>query len=342
MKLGLIGAGRIGQIHAENLTQRIPNAALITVCDAIPDVAAQCAERFHIPHQRNRFEDILADPEVDGVVVCSPTDTHTLIIEEAARAGKHVFCEKPIDFDIDRIDRALKAVEDAGILLHVGFNRRFDTSVQRIHRAIAEGTIGVPHQLHIVSRDPAPPTIDYVERSGGIFLDMAIHDFDLSRFLINSEVQEIYATGSVCIDQRIGDVGDFDTATTLLKFANGVVGTIQNSRRAVYGYDQRVEVFGSKGSISMDNLFANSALVRASEFFYRDPPLNFFLERYKESYLEEMIQFVTAVHTRKPSPFPGVEARVPVVMGLAALKSCRENRPVSIREISSRNLNSNN
>jgi myo-inositol 2-dehydrogenase/D-chiro-inositol 1-dehydrogenase len=331
--LGLIGAGRIGRVHAEHLRCRLPEADLIAVADVDEAAAQACADQFRIPSSMADYRQILADPRIQAVVVCSSTDTHPEVIQAAAAAGKHVFCEKPIAPDLPRIDQALAAVRRAGVLLQVGFNRRFDANFRRVRQAVVQGEIGEPHQLRLTSRDPAPPPLEYVRRSGGIFLDMTIHDFDLARFLVGSEVGEVYATGSVRVDPAIGKAGDWDTATVVLKFVNGVVGVIENSRRAVYGYDQRVEVFGSGGSISADNNYPNSAVVSGARSIHRDLPLNFFMDRYLESYLQELREFVQAVQTGGPSPVSGEDGRAPVVLALAARKSCELNQPVRVADI---------
>jgi myo-inositol 2-dehydrogenase / D-chiro-inositol 1-dehydrogenase len=331
--LGLVGTGRIGRLHAEHLRFRIPEADLRIVTDLDSRSAQACATQFQIPEVATDYRQIVQHPEVDALVVCSPTDTHTEIIEAAAAAGKHVFCEKPIDVDLTRIDRALAAVETAGVILQVGFNRRFDPNFQRVRRAVTDGEIGIPRQLRIVSRDPAPPPIEYIRQSGGIFLDMTIHDFDMAQFLIGSEVNEVYATGSVRVDPAIGDAGDLDTVTIVLKFANGVVGIIENCRQAVYGYDQRVEVFGSLGSIQADNNYPNACHIAGPNSVHRDLPLNFFLERYTQSYLDEMTRFLQAIAHHAPSPVSGPEARIPVLMALAAHRSIQQNRPVTLAEV---------
>ena len=245
--IGIIGAGRIGRLHAENLAFRVPGAQVLAVSDIVPEVAQRCAAACGIPRALEDYRRILDDPAVEAVAICSSTDSHAQIIEEAAAAGKHIFCEKPIDFDLARIDRALAAVERAGVLLQVGFNRRFDPSFRRVRELVAAGAVGQPHLVRITSRDPAPPPIAYIQVSGGIFLDMTIHDFDMARFLIGSEVREVFAVGEVLVDPAIGAAGDLDTVLVTLRFENGALGMIDNSRRAVYGYDLRVEVFGSGG-----------------------------------------------------------------------------------------------
>jgi myo-inositol 2-dehydrogenase/D-chiro-inositol 1-dehydrogenase len=333
VRIGVIGTGRIGRLHTEHLAFRIPAAHVLAVCDIVLEEAQKCAADFDVPTATQDHRAILQDPDVEAVVICSSTDTHSQMIEEAAAAGKHIFCEKPIDFDLARIDRALAAVEQAGVKLQVGFNRRFDPHFRRVRELVAAGQVGEPHILRITSRDPAPPPIAYVKVSGGIFLDMTIHDFDMARYLIGSEVEEIYVAGGVMVDPEIGRAGDIDTAVITLRFENGVIGTIDNSRQAVYGYDQRVEVFGSAGAVSADNAYPNTAVVSDAQRVHRDLPLNFFMERYVDSYIAEMETFIACIQQNRTPPVTGVDGRVPVVMGHAALKSYQENRPVKLSEI---------
>jgi myo-inositol 2-dehydrogenase/D-chiro-inositol 1-dehydrogenase len=334
LNLGLIGAGRIGQVHAENVSRRIPLANLAAVADVNEDAAKRCAQLYGIPKVTRDYRAILEDPEVQAVLICSATDTHAQIIEEAAAAGKHIFCEKPIALSLATIDRALAAVERAGVKLFIGFNRRFDANFQRVHHAINQGEIGQPELLHLISRDPSPPPIAYIKVSGGIFADMMIHDFDMARFLIGSEVEEVYVAGGVMVDPAIGEAGDLDTAVVVLRFANGVIGTIENSRRAVYGYDQRVEVLGSAGAIRIDNNYPNTAIISDAQNVRRDLPLNFFMERYTEAYATEMQAFVEAVLHDRPVPVTGHDGRAPVAIALAARRSCDERRPVRVSEVS--------
>lgn len=335
VKMGLIGAGRIGCLHAEHLATRIPCAEVLMVADVSVKAARACAERYAIPSAVQDYHSILEHPEIQAVVICSSTDSHARIIEEAAEAGKHIFCEKPIAFDLPSIDRALDAVERAGVQLQIGFNRRFDANYARVRQAVEQGEIGQPCMLHIVSRDPEPPPIAYIERSGGIFVDMTIHDFDMARFLIGSEVEEIFVQAGVLNNPEIGEAGDVDSAVVLLRFANGVIGTISNSRYAAYGYDQRVELLGSAGAISTENNYQNSAIISTRQSIHRDLPLHFFLERYSESFVAEMMAFVDALLYHRPVPVNGQEGRIPVVMALAAQKSLLERRPVHLSEITS-------
>jgi myo-inositol 2-dehydrogenase/D-chiro-inositol 1-dehydrogenase len=303
------------------------------IADIVVEAAERVAATLEIPFAVQDYRDILSSPEIDAVVICSATDTHAQIIQEAAAAGKHIFCEKPIDHDLRKIDLALAAVERSGVKLQVGFNRRFDANYRRVRQAVESGEIGQPHLLHIISRDPAPPPIDYIKVSGGIFLDMTIHDFDMARYLIGGEVSEVYVAGGVMVDPAIGEAGDLETALITLKFENGVIGAIDNSRQAVYGYDQRVEILGSAGSIATGNNFPNTAVISNRESIHRDLPLNFFMERYNESYIQEMSEFVEAILEDTPVPVTGIDGRIPVVMGIAARKSYDENRPVRLSEV---------
>ncbi len=333
LNIGVIGAGRIGTVHAETITYRIPEAAVAAVTDVNERAAQTLAQRCGIPRVAASAGEIFADPAIDAVLICSSTGTHADLVIEAANAGKHIFCEKPIDHSLAKIDRALDAVAKAGVKLQVGFNRRFDPNFARVRRSITSGEIGTPHLLRIISRDPGPPPISYVKVSGGIFLDMTIHDFDMARFLIGDEVTEVFASAGVRVDPAIGDAGDVDTAVILLHFANGVIGTIDNCRQAPYGYDQRVEVLGSKGAIETENCYPNRAVVSTAESVRRDLPLNFFMDRYIESFASELRAFVKAVIEDRPVPVGGNDGRIPVVMAMAARKSYEEKRPVRISEI---------
>lgn len=333
MNVGLIGAGRIGRLHAENLAHRLPQVNLAAVSDIFVEAAEKVAADFQVPAAFKDHRPILEDESIEAVIICSSTDTHAQMIEEAAEAGKQIFCEKPIALDLAKIDRALEAVERAGVKLQVGFNRRFDPNFRRVQEIVAAGEIGTPQVLRITSRDPQPPPIEYVKVSGGIFLDMTIHDFDMARFLMGSEVEEIYAAGGVLVDPKIGEVGDIDTTIITLRFANGALGAIDNSRQAVYGYDQRVEVFGSDGMVAVSNNTPDSAVVSDAKGVHGSLPLFFFVERYTESYIAEMRAFVKCVLEDRSPPVTGIDGRIPVVMGYAARKSYEENRPVKLSEI---------
>jgi myo-inositol 2-dehydrogenase/D-chiro-inositol 1-dehydrogenase len=333
LNLAVIGCGRIGRIHAENLATRIPGARLVAVADVSVNAAKEVAAHLHVTKATADYHELLADSAVDAVAICSSTDTHARIIQEAAAAGKHIFCEKPIDYDLARIRAALAAVDKAGVKLQIGFNRRFDPSFAKVRELVASGAVGQPHVIRITSRDPGPPPLEYIKVSGGIFLDMTIHDFDMVRFLSGSEAEEIYAIGDALVDPAIREAGDVDTAIVTMRLKNGSLATIDNSRKAVYGYDQRMEVFGSKGSASAGNRTPDAHVLTDSAGVHEARPLHFFLERYAEAYVIEMRAFVEAVRKDHPPPVTGVDGLQPVVMGLAATRSLREGRPVNLTEI---------
>ena len=334
IRVGVIGTGRIGRLHIGHLAQDIPEADLVALCSLDRSSMESLAEQFNVPQTIDDYTELLADPQIDAVLITSATNTHVEISQAAAKAGKHIFCEKPIALDLEEIDETLAIVEKAGVKFQVGFQRRFDASFMRVREAVASGKIGDPHIMRITSRDPGPPPIEYIEVSGGIFLDMTIHDFDMARYLIADEVVEIYATGGVRVDSQIGEAGDIDTAVITLQFKNGVIATIDNSREAVYGYDQRVEVFGSKGMVTAANPLTDTVAFSGSESTHTALPPYFFVERYKAAYLSELQAFFKCIQADTLPPVTGKDGRVPVVMGLAALKSLRENRPVLLSEIS--------
>ena len=330
LNLGLIGAGRIGRVHAQNLQRRIPSARVILVADPVEESARSAADDFGIKFAVADYQTVLQSPAVDAVVICSATHTHATITMQAAAAGKHIFCEKPLDFNLGVIDQVLAAVQQAGVKLQMGFNRRFDPNFVRVRQAVANGEIGAPHLMHIISRDPGPPPHAYIKSSGGMFLDMTVHDFDMARFLLGQEVVEVYAAAGVLVDPAIGQLGDIDSALVTLKFAGGALAVIDNSRRAVYGYDQRVEILGSAGSVSTGNIYPNAATISTATAIRRDLPLNFFMERYTESYVVEMQAFVDAVRGDTPVPATGEDARAATALALAAMQSYTDNRPVRL------------
>jgi myo-inositol 2-dehydrogenase/D-chiro-inositol 1-dehydrogenase len=322
--VGVVGVGRIGRMHADLLARQVPGARLAAVHDADPAAAASTGARVCALHE------LLADPAVDAVAICSSTETHADLIVAAAAAGKPIFCEKPISLDVAEVDRALTAVERAGVPFQIGFNRRFDPAHQAVHEAVRRGDVGDPQLVRISSRDPAPPPMDYVRGSGGIFLDMTIHDFDMARYVTGSEVVEVFARGAVHVDPAFADAGDVDTALVTLVHSNGCLTAIDNSRQAVYGYDQRVEVFGSRGMASSENPLAHTAVVRTANGSSMAALPYFFLERYIPSYVREWEAFVDAVRTGATPPVSGADARAPLVIGLAAWTSLTEGRPVAL------------
>jgi myo-inositol 2-dehydrogenase/D-chiro-inositol 1-dehydrogenase len=332
LNIGIIGAGRIGKLHAENI-YRIPEANIKAISEIFVNNIKDWAEGLGIEMVTNDYKDILNDPEINAVLICSPTDTHIQFIIEAAQAGKHIFCEKPISFDITQTKRALEVVMQEGVKLQTGFNRRFDHNFKRVRDMILQGKVGVPHIVKVTSRDPEPPPKEYIKVSGGMFIDMTIHDFDMARFLAGSDVEEVYVQGAVLVDSVFSECNDVDTAITTLKFQNGSLGVIDNSRKAIYGYDQRVEVFGSNGNVTVKNDFSNSAELTTGEGVYQDKPKYFFLERYSEAYVEEIKVFIDCVLNGKDVPVDGNDGMQAELIAQAAQRSLIEGRPVKLEEI---------
>ncbi|MCR2807691.1 inositol 2-dehydrogenase [Paenibacillus soyae] len=333
VRVGIIGAGRIGKIHADNLL-RMAEAEVVAISDlfAGDELQAWAGERG-IGLVTTDSSELIRHPDIDAVFICSSTDTHVPLIVQAAEAGKHVFCEKPVSMDADRTREALQAVRKAGVKLQIGFNRRFDHNFKRLRELVAQGRIGEPHIVKITSRDPNPPSPEYVKVSGGIFMDMAIHDFDMARYVTGSEVESVFAQGAVLVDPAIAELGDLDTAITTLTFASGALAVIDNSRRAAYGYDQRVEVFGSKGAVSADNDYPNTVVVSDEDGVGRDKPLHFFLERYNEAYVEETKMFIDSVLHDRPLPVEGFDGLQAELIALAAKQSVKLGKPVKLSEL---------
>jgi myo-inositol 2-dehydrogenase/D-chiro-inositol 1-dehydrogenase len=332
LRVGVVGVGRIGRMHAELLARRVAGAAVSAVFDAREATAREVAGEIGVRAARDAGE-LVGAPDVDAVAICSSTDTHADLIVASAAAGKAIFCEKPVSLDLAELDRALAAVERAGVPFQIGFNRRFDPAHQSVRDAVAQGTIGDVHLVRISSRDPAPPPLEYVKTSGGLFLDMTIHDFDMARFVAGSEVVEVYARGSLRIEPAYAEAGDVDTAVVTLAHENGCLTVIDNSRQAVYGFDQRVEAFGSLGMAASDNPLAHSGVVRTAAGTTAPTLPYFFLDRYVPSYVREWEGFCAAVRDGRPPPVTIADARAPLVIGLAAWRSLREGRPVGIAEI---------
>ncbi|MDR1956034.1 MAG: inositol 2-dehydrogenase [Treponema sp.] len=331
LSIGILGAGRIGKIHAENIARFIPQASLKGVVDSNLNAEQErWAKGLGAGIVSRDPRDIFDNPAIQGVLICSSTDTHAALTIAAAEAGKHIFCEKPIDLTVPRVKAAINAAAKAGVKLQIGFNRRFDHNFRRIREYTLAGEIGEVQIVRISSRDPAPPAPAYAAVSGGIFIDMMIHDFDMARFQAGSEITEVYAIGAALIDPAIGRAGDVDTALVTLKFANGALGVIDNSRKAVYGYDQRVEVFGSRGAAQAENDLPNTVKLSNAGGVTGEKPLYFFLERYKNAFIAEMNAFVEAVLQDKPVPVSGEDGLEDLYAALAATKSLKEKRPVRI------------
>ncbi len=330
-RVGLIGCGRIGRMHAQLLAHEVPGFVVAAVADAVPAAAEGVASLTGA--QVMGIEQLLASDDVDTVAICSSTDTHVDLLVAAAQAGKAIFCEKPVSLDLVQVDRALAAVDAAGVPFMIGFNRRFDPGHQSVRDCVAEGGIGELHLLRITSRDPAAPPPEYVAVSGGIFLDMVIHDFDMANYVVRSPVVEVFARGAVRVDPRIGEVGDVDTAVTVLTHEDGTLTTIDNSREAVYGFDQRIEAFGNSGMAVSDNPPRHSGWHRTAEATTGQPLPWFFLDRYLESYRREWAAFHSYLVDGGPSPVGTAAARACTTVALAAGLSLREGRPVLVKEI---------
>jgi len=334
LRIGIIGAGRIGKIHAVNIAHFIPQAELAGIADIKLDPAGEAwAKKLGCGYTSKDPGELLHDPAIHAIAICSSTNTHADLVIAASEAGKHIFCEKPIDLTLVKAKAAILAAKKAGVKLQIGFNRRFDHNFTRVREHVLSGGIGQVHLVKITSRDPAPPSPAYVAGSGGIFLDMMIHDFDMARFQAGSEITEVFAIGEVLIDPEIGKAGDVDTAIVTLKFASGAMGVIDNSRKAVYGYDQRLEVFGSGGAAIAENDHHNRVKLWDDKGITGDKPEYFFLERYKGTFVNEVAAFVDAVQNKKPVPVSGEDGLENMYVALAAGKSLMEGRPVEIAEI---------
>jgi myo-inositol 2-dehydrogenase/D-chiro-inositol 1-dehydrogenase len=327
LKFGLLGAGRIGKTHATALLG-IPGAKLAAVFDPIDAAADHIVAMSGA--RRASVEEILADNSIDAVLICTPTDMHADQIELAARAGKAIFCEKPVDLSANRVRACLKVVEETKAKLMIGFNRRFDVNFANARAQIDAGAVGSVELVQITSRDPGPPPVEYIKRSGGLFRDMMIHDFDMARFLLNEEIVSVSATGSVLVDPAIGAAGDVDTASATLRTKSGKIAVITNSRRATYGYDQRIEVHGSKGAVSAANVHNNTVTLATKDGFQNAPLLDFFMERYAVAYRTELQSFVKAIETGgalSPSGLDGLKA---VELADAAVKSAATGAAVTV------------
>jgi len=332
VNIAVIGTGRMGSVHVANLVRSIPEANLVAICDIRLDVAQAVADDLGIERVVQDYHELLNDPEIEAVLIATSTNTHAMVIQDAAVAGKHIFCEKPLALDLKDIDSALAAVEKAKVKLQVGFNRRFDKSFQRVKQITTSGEIGRPCILRITNRDPELPAIEFLKVSGGMFVDMTIHDFDMARFQVG-EVEEVYAIGSVLINQELLSFGDLDTTIITLKFANGAIGAIDNSRQSVYGYDQRLEVFCLNGTARAENEMEDTVVKGNHDGILASRVPFFFMQRYAPCYVEEVRQFIECVREDKPTPTTGEDGRAAVVLGQAAWKSYHENRPVKISEI---------
>lgn len=334
INVGIIGAGRIGKVHCESIMRYVKNATVKAVADPfLNDETIEWAKALGIEEFYTDYHKILEDNDIQAVLICSSTDTHSTISLEAIAAGKHIFCEKPIDHDVNKILEVKAALDNSNVKYQVGFNRRFDHNFKAARKAVEGGQIGDLNILKVCSRDPGAPPVSYIKVSGGIFLDMTIHDFDMVRFMSGSEVEEVFAYGAVLVDPAIGEAGDIDTAVISMKLANGAIAVIDNCRRASYGYDQRVEAFGSLGQVAIGNDSESTAVISDANGVRSEVPLNFFLERYMGAYVEEITEFIDCIVNDKEVSV-GLDCGLqPVLIGLAAKKSLVTGMPVKIADI---------
>lgn len=321
--------GRIGQVHLKSISNRIENAEVVAVMN--PSERGQSfAKNYNVSAVSDDPDIVFKNDEVEAVLICSPSDTHAEYIHRAAQAGKAIFCEKPLDLSLPKIEEIISVTSRHQVPLFVAFNQRFDPDFAKIKSIVTDGGIGDLRMIKITSRDPAPPPIDYIKSSGGMFLDMTIHDFDMARYLANSEVNEVYAVGKNLVDPAIGEAGDIDSAVVILRFENDVTAVIENSRQAAYGYDQRLEVFGSQGMAMADHTKKDNHVLLNEVGIHQSRPMDFFMDRYVDSYLNELNAFIQAIAQGKPQPVTGDDGLKATKIALAANQSMKENKPVKL------------
>jgi len=329
VKLGLLGIGRIGRIHLQNISNHFDDAKVMAAMN--PSEGGRAfARKVGVPFVTDDAMAVITHAEVDAVLICTSTDAHADYVIAAAAAGKAVFCEKPIDLTLEKVEQTLSAVETAGIPLMLAFNQRMDPYFAAVRRAVMAGEIGTLRSIHIISRDPAPPPISYIQSSGGLFLDMTIHDFDMARYISGGNAVEVYARGENLVDPAIGKAGDIDSAYIIIRFDNGVTAMIENSRQCAYGYDQRLEAFGSAGMVRAENPLKTSMTLSNGSGIHGDRQLDFFIDRYAESYRLEMRAFVDALKNGVPMPITGEDGLAAMQISLAAQRSYKEGRPVRL------------
>jgi myo-inositol 2-dehydrogenase/D-chiro-inositol 1-dehydrogenase len=333
VNIAVIGTGRIGSVHTRDLVRNIHEANVVAICDIRLEVAQAVADELGIERVVKDFHELLEDKDIEAVLIATNTDTHAFIVKDAANAGKQIFCEKPLALDLKSTDSVINTIDKTGVKLQVGFNRRFDKSMKRVRDIVTSGVIGHPCILRITNRDPEPPSLEYAKSSGGMFLDMSIHDFDMARFQIG-EIEEVYAIGSVLVAPYLKDIADVDIDIITLRFANGAVGAIDNSRQCVYGYDQRLEVFCSNGTANAGNEYENTVIIGDGGGYHSALLPRFFMQRYADGYISEVRQFIQCVQDDKPVSPTGQDSRMAVLLGSAAWESLRQNRPISIKEFS--------
>jgi len=332
IRLGILGLGRIGKIHLENLSTRIQGVEVIGAMNP-SSKGLDFARRFNVPLLTSNADEIIQHQGIDAIVIAAPTDAHADYAIAAAKAGKAIFCEKPVDLSLAKVRQTLEIIAASNVPMMLAFNQRLDPNFAAVKSAIDSGKLGTLHTIHIISRDPAPPPVSYIKASGGLFMDMSIHDLDMASYLVNSDVTEVYAKGFNLVDPEIGKAGDIDTGILILTFKNNVTAIIQNSRKAIYGYDQRLEVFGSDGMMKVENPLKNTAVFYDGDGAHMSRHLDFFMDRYAESYLLEMNAFIRALQSNAPMPITGKDGLRAMILAIAANQSVMENRPVKPEEI---------
>ncbi len=330
VNIALLGMGRIGKIHFKNIEQHFPNAKIAAVADPLYDESLK--EKYSNIFFSKNANEVITLPEVDAILICTPTSSHADLIEQGIKNGKHIFCEKPMDLSLERTASLSEMAEDAGVKLMLGFNRRFDPDFIQAYKSVRAGAIGDVQIVKITSRDPGLPPIDYIKNSGGLFMDMAIHDFDMARYIMDKEVVEVYARGLNVVDKAVGEAGDIDTALTTLIFEDGTYAVIDNSRKAAYGYDQRLEIFGNGGMIKVENNLHNRNIIYDEKGIHHALPLDFFMDRYANSYLIEMRLFIDALQNNKPMPAGGVDGLKATEIAYAAKMSMETGLPVKLED----------
>ncbi len=331
VKIAVIGTGRIGSIHTRNLVRRIHEAQVVAICDIRLEVAQAVADELGIERVVKDYHELLEDKDIEALLIATNTDAHAAIVKDSVKAGKQIFCEKPLALDLASIDEVMQAVEKTGVKLQIGYNRRFDKSFKHVREIVMSGELGQPCVLRITNRDPEPPSLEYAKTSGGMFLDMSIHDFDMVRFQIG-EVEEIYAIGNVLIAPYLKEIGDVDIDIITLKFKNGTIGSIDNSRQCTYGYDQRLEVFCVNGVAIAGNEYENTAVMGDAAGYHSAKLPRFFIQRFADCYVDEVRQFLQCVQDDKQVTPTGYDSRASVLLGLAAWESIRQNRPINMNE----------
>ncbi|WP_149274382.1 inositol 2-dehydrogenase [Pareuzebyella sediminis] len=331
IKVGIIGMGRIGRLHLKNLSTKFHGVEVGAVMNP-SQRGRDYAARYGVPNLSDNVDAMLDDPSIDVVLICSPSASHADYIIRAAERGKIIFCEKPIDMSLDRAKEVVAKIKEENAQMMVAFNRRFDPDFAKVQQAVSRGEIGTPLSLHIISRDPGPPSIDYLKESGGLFRDMAIHDFDMAQFIMGSKVNEVFATGGCLIDPEIGKIGDIDSSMVMLRFENGATAVIEDSRKAVYGYDQRLEIFGTEGMLQIRNPYKTNVYRAYEKGTRSDVNLNFFMDRYEVSYMKEMEDFIDAIRHQRPLPIDGDQGIEAMVIAEAAYESLKANRPVKVEK----------